>query len=987
MTISESPTDGPRTSSTSIVSDGVSSDTDARPSNPSTALKPSAPSEDASSDKGQEANAATSAGTRVICSSPHTLSHSQEASVDSRKKKHAVARKRGNKGHFEGEQLEWLRSQLKHYLTIKGKPARSSQLVEIQHRYVTRYPWHLEGIPERFEVLENSDVSPESTGLSQDQFEALKEEKKAYLKELVPKAQVTVKNWILRNASQANQGSNAVAPFVGVIKQLCNVGHSPRRMKDFKFYMAHHQFKDKVGEEFQERWKVAGLPKSQRLDFHCTVAKELFEAEPKDVREMIAAENEAAYLVKDEAYEQLMNGDKLAMADLAKVEEQFGDLANEICQGNLAKFIQPLLDIVRALTGLKLVLLAGKPPNENKGEDEFTLITISSGETAGETPRKFELWNIEEFTKNVIGTFMKFLLQTKSGDSSGSDASVTPDSTTVTAMVDKAAQQLAAQKHTDADVGISLHSLDDPSLITMDDEDGIHTTGELKGKKAGNKRKSKKKDIGPVTKRTKTKAAKQKTRTESEVETSESEPSDSELPAAKTAEPVRRSTRPKPIPVNVGAFKARVPSEWSIPSGLLEVLGALEGEEKRKEMKELLQRVDTSQEDDFYTYGQSVVRRRDIQRFRAAVPNACEIPATVIEALETMRSGDRRSQIAELLRRTATPGDFEVYCKVLIRSFQDIMESNSESAFAEKEREVGLTDGVSDQVVKAVTGDADEEAPAVQDVEKDVSVASPADDGSTEGMANSPSLIGPVPTCPSNSDVIVPAERTASPQSSLSASGAETSTSQPQDIQSSSFTSPSTEPVVEDPLLITAPSVELVVEGQASSNVPREDEGLFDVDVGSVEREDWPKWLETAFDTLSELGEFALWRKILVLWVSLERKYGWANPDGQNAFYTPTGRPTIVSTWSKERKKIRSSPPEKMEDVDDFCGIWWDWWSILNPEWRTRDYKGRIVTDGNEGKEKDRWEVMKKPGQCGILSTSGMGESTDRRALGPHQDE
>ncbi|KAK7434815.1 hypothetical protein VKT23_020002 [Stygiomarasmius scandens] len=84
----------------------------------------------------------------------------------------------------------------------------------------------------------------------------------------------------------------------------------------------------------------------------------------------------------------------------------------------------------------------------------------------------------------------------------------------------------------------------------------------------------------------------------------------------------------------------------------------------------------------------------------------------------------------------------------------------------------------------------------------------------------------------------------------------------------------------------------------------------------SVDREDWPVWLELAFETLmgyKPLRDVDLWSMILVDWVELERKYEFDNPSGPGAFYSRVGCPELVDWWSRvAQKKVRTSPPPDM---------------------------------------------------------------------------
>ncbi|THU89892.1 hypothetical protein K435DRAFT_676973 [Dendrothele bispora CBS 962.96] len=142
----------------------------------------------------------------------------------------------------------------------------------------------------------------------------------------------------------------------------------------------------------------------------------------------------------------------------------------------------------------------------------------------------------------------------------------------------------------------------------------------------------------------------------------------------------------------------------------------------------------------------------------------------------------------------------------------------------------------------------------------------------------------------------------------------------------------------------------------------------------NVDQEGWPAWLESAFETFTQyerLRNVEVWVKLLEEWATLERKFGFENPGGPSAFYTKIGRPDLVDWWSRvARKKVRKEGPSSMPLVNAFAKDFQVWWAAINPEWRDRDLSnGCLRLDHRaEPKDKDRWEVMKKPGQCGILT-------------------
>ncbi|THU85771.1 hypothetical protein K435DRAFT_868970 [Dendrothele bispora CBS 962.96] len=215
--------------------------------------------------------------------------------------------------------------------------------------------------------------------------------------------------------------------------------------------MSKPEYKERVAEIYESRWKKADLDPKYQLWFHTQVAKEVFKGESAELRERIETEAKREHEKDLAAYKQLMNGDKIAITKL----EEFGDLAKEIARENLVKYVGPLLDALSVLTGMPLTMIRGIPPRVGGEPDEFTCLV--TGTTVGPNPKKWELWNREEFTKNVIGNFLKFLIHTSED--------VHPDAAS---SIPKASAKTA---ETLRDVPFQL---DTSALFKMDNDKGEH---------------------------------------------------------------------------------------------------------------------------------------------------------------------------------------------------------------------------------------------------------------------------------------------------------------------------------------------------------------------------------------------------------------------------------------------------------------------------------------------------------------------------------
>ncbi|THU87795.1 hypothetical protein K435DRAFT_866935 [Dendrothele bispora CBS 962.96] len=297
---------------------------------------------------------------------------SQNGSQEKLTKGLTKGRKRGNQGNFSGVYLKRLEENSAAYVAIEKKRAQTLWRTEFISSWFKEWPWHTNGVPEEFEIIEPIPkpsatdpfavelVSFESTGLSREAYD-----------ELVSRRD---NERAKRQEDGRQKSSSNASVFSGLLKQICNVGRPPRLTEPYKYYMSQPEYKDRVAEIYESRWKKADLDPKYRLWFHTQVAKEVFEGESAELRERIETEAKREHEKDLAAYKQLMNGDKIAITKL----EEFGDLAKEIARENLVKYVGPLLDALGVLTGMPLTMIGGIPPRAGGEPDEFTCLTFSA---------------------------------------------------------------------------------------------------------------------------------------------------------------------------------------------------------------------------------------------------------------------------------------------------------------------------------------------------------------------------------------------------------------------------------------------------------------------------------------------------------------------------------------------------------------------------------------------------------------------------------
>ncbi|KAJ3738103.1 hypothetical protein EV360DRAFT_77133, partial [Lentinula raphanica] len=306
-------------------------------------------------------------------------------------------RKRGNQGKFQGPQLEFLRARIDAYLALSTKKERSKWIISTTHEYFQSFPWHMNSEPAEFAVLHDSSAS-----LSNEQRQELETAHDNLLCETVKQGQIELKNWIYRQTQRPAQrnGGEAFQCINNQLKQATKL-KKPRRKPDYKYFMSHPEFQQQCQDYYREAIVDDPPSKAERIKKQCELAEDLYNRQPDDVKERISLENSAQYSSQVGAFKKLVHGFSLEGVD------ELTDVEKQLCRENLLAFIQPLLDAIRAHTGLWLTLLAGAPPqNAQDPDSDFAVLAVSSGTAKG---LKFHEWNANDFSDKVMKSFLQFL--------------------------------------------------------------------------------------------------------------------------------------------------------------------------------------------------------------------------------------------------------------------------------------------------------------------------------------------------------------------------------------------------------------------------------------------------------------------------------------------------------------------------------------------------------------------------------------------------
>ncbi|KAJ3966068.1 hypothetical protein EV361DRAFT_601642 [Lentinula raphanica] len=331
--------------------------------------------------------------------SSSSLQPSATPAAESSATQTTTKKKRGNQGKIRGPQLTFLQSKIDAYLALVAKNERSKWIVSIIHEYFQAFPWHMGTEPAEFAILRDAGAS-----LSSQERQELENARDEALCKTVKQGQIEVKNWIHRQTQRPAQrnGGEAFQRINNQLKQSTKLKR-PRRKPDYKHFMSHPEYRDQCQEHYRDATADNPPSKAERIKRQCELAEDLYNQQPDDVKEKIALENSAQHSSRVDAFKKLLSGNGFSLEDVGELT----DAEKQLCRTNLLTFIQPLLDAIRAHTGLWLTLLAGAPKKDDKDpKPDFSVIAISSGTVQG---LKFHEYNSTDFNSNVMKTFLLFL--------------------------------------------------------------------------------------------------------------------------------------------------------------------------------------------------------------------------------------------------------------------------------------------------------------------------------------------------------------------------------------------------------------------------------------------------------------------------------------------------------------------------------------------------------------------------------------------------
>ncbi|KAJ8494856.1 hypothetical protein ONZ45_g13099 [Pleurotus djamor] len=265
-------------------------------------------------------------------------------------------KKRGPKGDFHGQRLAFLESKLAEYQNASKNGEVQSWYNDVLFpAYWSRFHWSL-----AIDVEPSpNDVYPEESSLNREELDAKTEQETHITKK--------IKTWFNYRRHQLGLVTNEVwQSLLDIIRQGSIT--PPHRLRDYQYYMQLPEYKKRIGEVFDIEWPSANLDDSHQLSFRCEIAKRLLEDEEPEIQAALKKQAEEDYQAALEKFEKGLIWDEVEDPE-----------ARQQAIDTLCSVMQPLLDGIRAHTGLFVQLTVALPREDPK---TVQCISIGSGTSA-----------------------------------------------------------------------------------------------------------------------------------------------------------------------------------------------------------------------------------------------------------------------------------------------------------------------------------------------------------------------------------------------------------------------------------------------------------------------------------------------------------------------------------------------------------------------------------------------------------------------------
>ncbi|KAL0568542.1 hypothetical protein V5O48_013438 [Marasmius crinis-equi] len=264
--------------------------------------------------------------------------------------------KRGNPGHFTDVQREFFESHYDEFATY-GRNDKGKFWDSFFPAYFELFPLEKFPPPPEPKPLENITQS-DLAALPEKQRRARKKNEKRRELDLQGRMKESVKNWFQQ---RQQKGSNRAAPF---IRHMSSVQKDPppRKRQLRQFLVTHPDYKNSIMARSKE------TSARDRLDKRLDAAMDIIREMPKEEREKVTQERDELHKNATAVWVERNKSRGLSVSDEDRAA----------ARKSLPIFVQPLLDMVRDLTGYSVVLQASIDTGNSNPKKRFETVSMCS---------------------------------------------------------------------------------------------------------------------------------------------------------------------------------------------------------------------------------------------------------------------------------------------------------------------------------------------------------------------------------------------------------------------------------------------------------------------------------------------------------------------------------------------------------------------------------------------------------------------------------
>ncbi|KAJ7154384.1 hypothetical protein C8R43DRAFT_855276, partial [Mycena crocata] len=124
-----------------------------------------------------------------------------------------------------------------------------------------------------------------------------------------------------------------------------------------------------------------------------------------------------------------------------------------------------------------------------------------------------------------------------------------------------------------------------------------------------------------------------------------------------------------------------------------------------------------------------------------------------------------------------------------------------------------------------------------------------------------------------------------------------------------------------------------------------------------------PEWFSNALNEMTKVDLGAHFHALLTAWTRIEAACKF---EELRETLTSTGRPIQVTRWINSARGERKARGLEVTKPDEYAVIWWEWYNLMQPGWRTTESDGKTWQTGGEyGTD---WDTLCFWGRNGVLS-------------------